>query len=118
MEEFEYFGIDADASKILVNHDFMCLDKLKKEIATHQAAIEQKEKEVAAILESYRMAKNFSEYVKSWGLNLTMQVEVQKNVDKDLLRDSLLSRGLKIDKYSVKEDAHLASIGATSNTSA
>jgi hypothetical protein len=119
MEEFEYFGIDADESKILVQHDFMCLDELKKEIMVHQAAIAEKEREVAAILESYRMAKEFSEYVKTWGLNLMMQISVQKNVDRELLRECLLSRGLKVDNYNVKEDgtaiAHLVLLGMSSH---
>ncbi|GAX25729.1 potassium voltage-gated channel Shal-related subfamily D member 1 [Fistulifera solaris] len=118
MEEFEYFGIDADESKILVQHDFMCIDQLKKEIIVHQAAIAEKEREVAAILESYRMAKEFSEYVKTWGLNLMMQISVQKTVDREMLRECLLSRGLKVENYNVKEDgtviAHLVSLGMSS----
>ena len=69
MEEFEYFGIDADTSKIQMLHDYAYLDKLKNEIAVHQAEIERKGQEAAAISESYRLAMQYSECVKTWGMN-------------------------------------------------
>ena len=118
MEEFEYFGIDADVNKVRVNHDFMCIDKLKNEIRVHQASIEKKEREVAAILESYRLANTYSEYVKTWGLAV-MQIQIQHKVDRDLLRDCMVSRGLQVVKYEAKPDGsflvHVSPLGMTTH---
>lgn len=92
--EFEYFGIDADLAKVSVKLDFVTIHELSKEIKKYEGIIEGNKKKIAAIKESYRLANDFSS--RSESQNLYLRHDIDKDVDKDLLRECLLSRGLYV----------------------
>ncbi|GAX25727.1 potassium voltage-gated channel Shal-related subfamily D member 1 [Fistulifera solaris] len=95
-QELDYYGIPVDASKIVEEKDYFIIDRLTKEIKEHKAAIEEKERQVVAIVESYRLTHQYAEIVsKSSGNGFsTHSFPVTGNFDKKLLQESLLSRGL------------------------
>lgn len=95
--EFDYFGIEADMSKVSVKDDFETIIELVDEIAEHEATIEQKKKKIAVIKESYRLANDFSSRAETQGLYL--RHNIGKDVDKELLRSCLQSRGLHVVTY-------------------
>jgi hypothetical protein len=95
-EELEYYQIPVDASKIVEEKDYFTIDRLTKEIKEHKAAIEEKERQAVAIVESYRLTYHFAEFVSKSGGNglLTHSIPMSGTIDKKLLHESLLSRGL------------------------
>ena len=97
LDEFEYFGIDVDESKVAVTDDFTAINELGQEIRCHQAIIEQERKKIAAMQESYQLASDFAKDAeRSLGL---YSRTIGKDVDKELLRSCLLSRGLYVVSY-------------------
>jgi hypothetical protein len=104
-EEFDYFGIDADTSKIFMMDDFLSIDALAKEIKAYEAVIEEKKKTIAVIQESYRFAGKFATAVDLNGTCL--KFELEKDVDKELIRGCLLSRGLSVVSYGIKSKMYL-----------
>jgi hypothetical protein len=100
-EELDYFGIALDMSKVYLKDDFLTINELSKEIKELKATIAQKEKRIAAIKESYRLAGVFASYSESDELLFRMSVD--KNVDKEMLRSCLLSRGLHIVRSGSKK---------------
>lgn len=96
-DDFDYFGIDADMSKISVVNDFTAIEELTLQISEHIAAIKHKSKRVDAIQESYRLAGSFSRSVgKSGG---RVRIRFDEETDKELLRSCLQSRGLHVIRY-------------------
>ena len=115
-DEFEFFGIEADMSKVSVKDDFETIIELVDEIAEHEATIEQKKKKIAVIKESYRLANDFSSRAETQGLYL--RHNIGKDVDKELLRSCLQSRGLHVVTYgdeSGVEYVDICTIGRKDN---
>ncbi len=100
-DEFDFFGIDADMSKVSVVDDFMSIEQLTKEIKEHKGIIEHKKKKIAAMKESYKLAGRFANAVDRHGTFMEMTIE--KDVDQDLLSKCLLSRGLHLVSYASNE---------------
>ncbi len=100
-EELDYFGIAVDMSKVSVTDDFVTINELSQEIKVHKATIAQKEKRIAAIKESYRLAGEFAGY--SENEKLKVRLSVNKDVDTEMLRRCLLSRGLHVVRSGSKE---------------
>ncbi|GAX10775.1 hypothetical protein FisN_UnNu008 [Fistulifera solaris] len=100
-EELDYFGIAVDMSKVSVTDDFVTINELSQEIKVHKATIAQKEKRIAAIKESYRLAGEFADY--SENEKLKVRLSVNKDVDTKMLRRCLLSRGLHVLRSGSKE---------------
>ena len=100
-DEFDYFGINADMSKIFLKDDFVTISELGEEIKVHEAAIEQKKKKIAAIQESYVLTMKFAKNAKAGRKGMKMRFN--KDVDKEMLRECLLSRGLYVACYSGRE---------------
>ncbi|GAX22437.1 hypothetical protein FisN_14Hh051 [Fistulifera solaris] len=103
-DEFQYFGIDADMSKVSVTDDFVTINELSKEIKKSEKANLQKKKKIAAIKESYRLVGEFSVLAETLGLYL--RHDIDDNVDKKLLRACLLSRGLHVVSYNTDSMPH------------
>lgn len=114
-EELDHFQIPADMSKVFVEKDYYSIDRLNREIKQHMAAMEEKKKEVAAIIESYRLAHKFTESVSKngfdWSNVVTPSITVQSGIDKKLLHECLLSRGLDIYGYQIVNDVVRVSLG-------
>jgi hypothetical protein len=86
------------------------IDRLTKEIKEHKGAIEEKERQVAAIVESYRLTHQYAETVakKSGKGFSTHSFPVEGTIDKKLLHEILLSRGLDAYFYqNAKEGARV-----------
>ena len=108
-DEFEYFGIEADMSKVSVKNDFGSIRELVKEIKGYEAKIEEKNTKIATIKESYRLANDFSIRSETQGLFLRHD-DLSKNVDKEFLRDCLQSRGLHVVSYGDESGEEYADI--------
>ena len=100
-DEFDFFGIDADMSKVSVVDDFTAIDQLSKEIKEHERIIEEKKKKIAAMKRSYYIANEFSSRAEDKGL--CMMIPVGRSVDKELLRGCLVARGLQVVAYHTDE---------------
>ena len=108
-DEFDYFGIDADMSNVLMKNDHVAVRQLANGSKGYELIIEQKRKKMEAIKESYGLASEFTNRGESQGLYL--RHDINYDVDKELLRDCLLSRGLYVVAYDNRESGeHTAHI--------
>ncbi|GAX25731.1 hypothetical protein FisN_14Lh051 [Fistulifera solaris] len=109
-DEFQYFGIDADMSKVSVTDDFVTINELGKEIKRSEKSNLQKAKKIAAIKESYRLVGEFSVRAETQGLFL--RHDIDDDVDTELLRACLLSRGLHVVNYHTDSMPHTVDLCA------
>lgn len=114
-EELDHFQIPADMNKIFVERDYFSIDRLNQEIKEHRAAIEEKEREVAAIIESYRLAHKLTASVSKhgfdWSRVVTPTIAVTPGIDKKLLHDCLLAQGVDVYGYQVEQTGAHVSLG-------
>ncbi|GAX22432.1 hypothetical protein FisN_14Hh046 [Fistulifera solaris] len=114
-EEFDHFQIPADMEKVYVEKDYFTIDRLTKEIKEHKDAIEEKERTVAAIIESYRLAHNLTASVMKhgfdWSKVVTPSFTVTPGIDKKLLRDCLLAQGVEVYGYRMENFEARISLG-------
>lgn len=80
-DDFEFFGINADMSKVSVMGDFTAINELSEDIEKCEKTILEKKRKIAAIQESYRLANVFS---KAASIGLFLQLDIVKDVDKEL----------------------------------
>ena len=102
-QELDYFQIPVDMSQLFVEKDYFTIDRLSREIKEHKAAIQEKEMEIAAIVESYRLAHELTTSVMEkgfdWSSVLTPSMIVKPGINKQMLHDSLLSQGIDVYGY-------------------
>jgi hypothetical protein len=114
-EEFDHFQIPADMKNVFVEKDYFTIDRLTKEIKEHREAIEEKERAVAAIIESYRLAYNLTASVMKhgfdWSKVVTPSFAVTPGIDKKLLRDCLLAQGVEMYGYRMENFEARISLG-------
>ncbi len=100
--EFDYFGIDADSNKMtMMKDDFASIIAITEEIKELEDLLIRKRNEKSAIQESYRLANEFS--IRSEIQGLFLRHNIGRNIDKELLRGCLSSRGLHVVSYSSDE---------------
>jgi hypothetical protein len=107
-DEFDYFGIDADMSKVCARNDFGTIADLNGKIKKYEGMINNQKTKIAAIKESYRLASEFTSCSDAQGLYLKQKVGM--DIDTELLRECLLSRGLHVVCYDTDEPVLTANI--------
>lgn len=104
-KELDYFQIPVDMSQLIVEKDYFSIDRLSREIKAHKAAIQEKEMEIAAIVESYRLAYELTTSVMEkgfdWSSVLSPSLIVKPGINKEMLHDSLLSQGIDVYGYNM-----------------
>ncbi|GAX22448.1 hypothetical protein FisN_14Hu062 [Fistulifera solaris] len=100
--ELDYFGIDVDLSKVMVKDDFATIHELSNENKNYERLIEANKKKIAAIQESYRIAGSFSRLIEKHD-RLYVRHCLTNGIDRELLRNCLLSRGLYVVAFSQRE---------------
>ncbi|GAX22447.1 hypothetical protein FisN_14Hu061 [Fistulifera solaris] len=99
--DFDYFGIDADMSKISVMDDFSAIEELNLQILEHIKDIKEKKMRVAAIRESYRLANKFSRFAEGGHARLL----IEEDINKKILSSCLLARGLHVIRFDMKKES-------------
>ncbi|GAX22431.1 potassium voltage-gated channel Shaw-related subfamily C member 3 [Fistulifera solaris] len=116
-EELEYYKIPVDMSKIVEEKDYFTVDRLNREIEEHQAAMEALEKQRVAIVESYRLAYQFAELCATNSNKqpsiVAPSFPVRGNINKKMLHECLLSRGLEAYGYLQGPKGATISLGTT-----
>lgn len=108
--ELDYFQIPTDGRNLISEEkDYHTIERLKQEIQTHQAAIHDKQKELAAVAESNRLAYELTWLVTEQGFDwshvLAPSITVTAGIDTKILKECLLSQGLDAYGYQIKVDS-------------
>ena len=108
--ELDFFQIPADMNQISEDKDYFTIERLHREIKEQKTAVQEKKMELAAIVESYRLAYKCSESILNDGNKTITTPFLTWGIDRKLLNECLHSRGLDAYGYQIEESGARVSL--------